>query len=86
MKAGIYITEAQNLDIELLKLALQRVGDDSIVILDGDVESQVDLIDYEGINNGLRRASQVFRGANFYGEVELQQVHRSKIAELANQM
>lgn len=62
MNAGIYITEAQNLDVELLKLALQRVGDDSIVILDGDVKSQVDLIDYEGNNNGLRRASEVFRG------------------------
>ena len=72
MRAGIYITEAQNLDIELLKLALQRVGEDSIVILDGDVESQVDLIDYEGNNNGLRRASKVFRGADFYGEIELQ--------------
>ena len=86
MRAGIYITEAQNLDIELLKLALQRVGEDSIVILDGDVESQVDLIDYEGNNNGLRRASKVFRGADFYGEIELQQIHRSKIAELANKM
>lgn len=36
MHAGIYITEAQNLDIELMRLALQRVGEDSICILDGD--------------------------------------------------
>jgi predicted ribonuclease YlaK len=36
MKAGIYITEAQNMNIDLMKLALQRVGEDSIVILDGD--------------------------------------------------
>lgn len=86
MNAGIYITEAQNLDVELLKLALQRVGDDSIVILDGDVKSQVDLIDYEGNNNGLRRASEVFRGQDFYGEIELKQIHRSKIAEIANLM
>ena len=39
MNAGIYITEAQNLDVELLKLALQRVGEDSIIILDGDIKS-----------------------------------------------
>lgn len=39
MNAGIYITEAQNLDIQLLKLALQRAGEDSIFILDGDIES-----------------------------------------------
>ena len=57
MNAGIYITEAQNLDVDLLKLALQRVGEDSIIILDGDTKSQVDLIDYEGNRNGMRRAS-----------------------------
>lgn len=57
MNAGIYITEAQNLDVDLLKLALQRVGEDSIIILDGDIKSQVDLIDYEGSRNGMRRAS-----------------------------
>ena len=86
MNAGIYITEAQNLDIELLKLALQRVGEDSIVILDGDIKSQVDLVNYEGINNGMRRASQVFRGEKIYGEVELKRIHRSQIAEIANKM
>ena len=57
MNAGIYITEAQNLDVDLLKLALQRVGEDSIIILDGDTKSQVDLINYEGNRNGMRRAS-----------------------------
>ena len=36
MKAGIYISEAQNLDIALLKLALQRIGEDSICLVDGD--------------------------------------------------
>lgn len=86
MNAGIYITEAQNLDIELLKLALQRVGEDSIIILDGDTKSQVDLVDYEGANNGMRRVSKVFRGENVYGEVELKQIHRSKIAEIAEKM
>ena len=86
MHAGIYISEAQNLDISLLKLALQRAGDDCIFILDGDIESQVDLLEYEGLNNGMRRASKVFRNHDIYGEVTLQKVHRSKIAEIANDM
>ncbi len=86
MNAGIYITEAQNFDIELLKLALQRVGEDSIIILDGDTKSQVDLIDYEGANNGMRRVSKVFRGEDVYGEIELKQIHRSRIASIANNM
>mgnify|MGYP006379826339 FL=1 len=36
MHAGIYISEAQNLDTELMKLTLQRIGEDSICIIDGD--------------------------------------------------
>ena len=86
MNAGIYITEAQNLDVDLLKLALQRIGEDSIMILDGDTKSQVDLADYAGNQNGMRRASQVFRGTDIYGEVELKKINRSKIAEIASLM
>lgn len=36
MNAGIYITEAQNMDVSLMKLALQRIGEDSVVVIDGD--------------------------------------------------
>ena len=86
MKAGIYITQAQNLQISLMKLALQRIGQDSICILDGDNESQVDLPIYSGSNNGLKRVSQIFKGQPFYGEVTLKTVHRSKIAKIASQM
>jgi predicted ribonuclease YlaK len=86
MNAAIYITEAQNLDIELMRLALQRIGEDSICILDGDYNHQVDMSIYSGSNNGMRRVSQVFRGKNFYGEVELQNIHRSKIAKVAEEM
>lgn len=86
MNAGIYITEAQNLDISLLKLALQRIGEDSICIVEGDEKTQVDLIDYEGFNNGMRRMSEVFRGQDIYGEVTLQKIHRSKIAEIAQEL
>ena len=86
MNAGIYISEAQNMDITLMKLALQRIGDDSICIIDGDDQTQVDDIAYAGANNGMRRLSKVFRDHDIYGEVELQQIHRSKIAELAQLM
>lgn len=86
MKAGIYITEAQNLNIDLMKLALQRIGEDSICILDGDNDTQVDLGIYAGENNGLKRVSEVFRGQNFYGEVTLKTIHRSRIANIASKM
>jgi len=86
MRAGVYITEAQNLNIDLIKLALQRIGEDSICILDGDSETQVDLGIYSGTNNGMRRVSQIFKGQSFYGEVTLPICHRSKIAEIAEKL
>lgn len=86
MNAAIYISEAQNLDIELMKLALQRIGNDSICIIDGDDRTQVDLSMYAGKLNGMKRTSQVFRNHTFYGEVTLNKIHRSAIAELAQEM
>lgn len=86
MKAGVLIEEAENLDISLMKLALQRIGSDSRCIIDGDYEAQVDAEQYAGFNNGMRRASKVFRGKPCYGEVELQHIYRSLIAEIAEEM
>lgn len=86
MNAGIYITEAQNLDIALMKLALQRIGEDCICIIDGDEKTQVDDIIFAGANNGMRRLSKIFKGQDFYGEIELKKIYRSRIAELAEKM
>lgn len=86
MKAGVYITEAQNMDVELMRLALQRIGEDSICIIDGDSDAQVDLGIYAGRNNGLRRMSKTFRGEDVYGEVTLPNIYRSRIAQIAQRM
>lgn len=86
MRAGVYISEAQNLDIELMKLTLQRIGEDSICIIDGDEKTQVDDIHFAGANNGMKRVSKVFRGHDIYGEVTLHNIHRSKIAKIAEEM
>ena len=86
MRAGIYISEAQNLDIDLMKLRLQRIGEDSICIIDGDCKTQVDDIHFAGSNNGMKRASQVYRGEDLYGEITLKNIHRSKIALIAERM
>lgn len=86
MNCAVYIAEAQNTDIELMKLALQRIGEDSICIIDGDFNTQVDMTQYAGINNGMRRASEVFRGEDLYGEVELKNIYRARIADIAERM
>ena len=86
MRAGVYISEAQNMSINLMKLALQRIGEDSICIIDGDCKTQVDDIQFAGSNNGMRRASKIFRGEEVYGEITLQNIHRSKIGRIAEKM
>ena len=83
MRAGVYISEAQNLDRTLIKLALQRIGEDCICIIDGDEKTQVDDIHFSGNNNGMKRVSKVYRGHNIYGEVTLKNIYRSQIAKIA---
>lgn len=84
MNAGVYIQEAQNLDRELMKLLLQRLGEDTICLIDGDDTAQVDLDAYAGMNNGIKRAVEVFKGQDFFGTIQLQKVRRSRIAEVAD--
>ena len=86
MRAGVLIEEAENLDISLMKLALQRIGADSKCIVDGDYNAQVDMAKYAGDNNGMRRMSTVFRGHSCYGEIELKNIYRSEIAQIAEAM
>ena len=86
MRAGVYISEAQNMSVNLMKLALQRIGEDSICIIDGDCKTQVDDIQFAGSNNGMKRASKVFRGEDIYGEITLKNIHRSKIGRIAERM
>jgi PhoH-like ATPase len=84
-KTIAWILEAQNLTSELMKLGLQRIGEGSKVIVDGDYHQQIDKDVYIA-DNGMKRMSEVFRGTDLFGEIELQNVHRSRIAELADQM
>lgn len=86
MRAGVYISEAQNMSVNLMKLALQRIGEDGICIIDGDCKTQVDDIQFAGSNNGMRRVSKIFRGEDIYGEITLKNIHRSKIGRIAERM
>lgn len=81
----VWIAESQNTNIDLMKLGLERIGDNTKVIIDGDPTAQVDLDAYK-VSNGMIRASEVFRGKDLFGEVELKKVYRSRVAELASKM
>ncbi len=84
-KTILWILEAQNLTSDLMKLGLQRVSENTKVIIDGDFHQQVDKDAY-ATDNGMKRVSEVFRGEDLYGEVELQNIYRSKLADIADKM
>ena len=65
-----------------MKLCLSRVSSGAKVIIEGDYEAQVDSREFAGGNNGLKRVIEVFKDHKEFGYVQLQNVWRSKIAEL----
>lgn len=78
----LWITEAQNTSVDLIKLCLSRVSSGAKVFIEGDYTSQVDSNSFEGINNGLKRIINAFKNHEEFGYIQLQNVWRSKIAEL----
>lgn len=83
--SGAYILEAQNLTSDLLRLLLQRMAEDTKVIVDGDRKEQLDMAIYES-NNGMKSMSSVFKGSDLYGQVDLVNIYRSGVARLAEEM
>lgn len=84
--SAVYITEGQNYNIDLLRLLLQRCGDDTIVIVEGDALEQVDNVEYAGDNSGIRAMSKAFKGDEQFGQVELKNIYRSHTGQLADKM
>ena len=78
----LWITEGQNTSVELIKLCLSRVSSGAKVFIEGDYESQTDSYAFDGNKNGLRRIITAFKGQEEFGYVQLQNVWRSKLAEL----
>lgn len=82
----LYITEAQNLTTDLIKLVVQRCSEGCKVILEGDPETQLDSWAFEGKNNGLRRIVEIFSGFEGFGHVNLPIIRRSRIAAKAEEL
>lgn len=82
----MYITEAQNLNVELIKLAIQRCAEGAKIILEGDPCTQVDHFSFEGDGNGLVRAIEVFEGFDGFSHVNLPNIYRSEMADRAELM
>lgn len=84
--AFVYFTEAQNTNIDLMKLFLQRTNDTCKIVVEGDDKAQVDSEAFENGSNGLTRAIEVFGGESYAGHVELQVNYRGRISRKAGEM
>jgi len=80
--AFIIIDEAQNLTSHELKTIITRVGEDTKIVLTGDIE-QIDNAYIDQTSNGLTYAVEKFKSFDLSGHVTLRRGERSKVATLA---
>jgi len=78
----IIIDEAQNLSAHELKTILTRVGENTKIVLTGDIE-QIDNIYVDETSNGLTYAIEKFKSYDLSGHITLIKGERSNVATLA---
>jgi PhoH-like ATPase len=80
--AFIIIDEAQNLSMHELKTIITRVGENTKIVLTGDIE-QIDNTYVDATSNGLTYAVEKFKEYEIAGHITLQKGERSELATLA---
>lgn len=83
--AFMIIDEAQNLTIHELKTIITRVGENTKIVLTGDIE-QIDSVYIDATSNGLSYAVEKFKTHDLAGHVTLLKGERSKVATLASKV
>lgn len=83
--AFIIIDEAQNLTMHELKTIITRVGENTKIVLTGDIE-QIDSVYLDATSNGLSYAVEKFKPHEISGHVTLVKGERSKVATLASKV
>ena len=83
--AFIIVDEAQNLTTHELKTIITRVGENTKIILTGDIE-QIDSVYLDSTSNGLSYAVEKFKFHELSGHVALTKGERSKVATLASKI
>jgi len=81
----LILDEAQNASIHELKTVITRVGDESKIVLLGDVD-QIDTPYIDTLSNGLTIVAEKFKNAKIAGHVQLVKGERSELATLASKI
>ena len=83
--AFMIIDEAQNLTTHELKTIITRVGENTKIILTGDVE-QIDSVYIDSTSSGLSHAVEKLKTYDISGHITLIKGERSKVATLASRI
>ena len=81
-KAFIIVDECQNLTRHEIKTILTRVGNDSKIVLTGDIE-QIDNVNIDETSNGLTYAIEKLKPYDITGHITFIKGERSKVATLS---
>lgn len=80
----LYITEAENMTVDMMKICLSRASQYAKIIVEGDykqIDNRIFVVD-----NGMNRLVEKLKGEDCFGYVQLQNVWRSKIATLMDKL
>jgi PhoH-like ATPase len=77
--AYIIIDEAQNLTAHEVKTIITRVGENTKIVLTGDIE-QIDNVYTNETSNGLAYAIEKFKESDLAGHITFKKGERSRIA------
>ena len=80
--AYIVIDECQQLTQHEIKTILTRVGENTKIVMTGDIE-QIDNVYVDETSNGLTYAVEKFKEYDISGHITLNKGERSKVATLA---
>jgi PhoH-like ATPase len=83
--AFIVIDEAQNLSKHEIKTIITRIGEDTKIVLTGDVE-QIDNAYVNETSNGLAHAVEKFKKHHIAGHMTFKKGERSELATLASKV
>jgi len=79
------VDEAQNLSLSEIKTIITRMGENSKIVLTGDIE-QIDAPHLDFSNNGLSHVVEKFKEYDISGHITLRKGERSKLATLASEI
>lgn len=81
----ILIDEAQNLSKDEMKTILTRAGENSKIVISGDIE-QIDAHNLDAMHNGLTYVIDKFKNYSIAGHITLLKGERSELASLASKI